>query len=504
MLWRRESVPAAELRSSISPGQLKEPRMKTPKVMLVCPPRTILRSSVKRCCTPIGLAYVAAVLEKNEVEVQVLDAFAEGYDTEEDVGGGYVKVGLSAVDIQQRISAFSPDFVGVTCAFTSEIGNATDVCRLVKKQDPRISVVLGGLHPTNYPLETLAMCPEIDFIILGEGEFRMLKLVRGERDFDGLVDGKTHTVNLPRTRIENLDELPFPARHLLKMDLYLKINKHISPYPRKQRTEQILTSRGCPGQCVFCTSSRFWGAKFRKRSPENVIEEMKYLIKEYGVEEFQFTDDSMTLDRARAMRIFEMMEPLDVIFCMANGTFVNSLDEELIRHMRRAGCYQITFSVESGSKRSLELMRKHVNLDRVKPLVRCSQRLGISCHATFVLGIPGEAPEDIRASFRFAANCDFDSASFFVVSPLPGSELYDLCVQQNYLTDTSFDKMDFKSAKINNPSLPPLLLERLIINQNTLFIVKYLVRHPVKFFRKYGLFMLNNPREIPKVFGRVT
>jgi anaerobic magnesium-protoporphyrin IX monomethyl ester cyclase len=474
------------------------------RVMLIIPPRNILKSSVKRCCTPIGMAYIAAVLEQNDIAVKILDSYAEGYDQEKDIGNDYVRVGLDDMQIKNKISEFCPDYVGVTCGFTSEIGNTFSICKLAKEVNQNIQVVVGGLHPSNYPQQTMDDCKEIDYLILGEGEYRMLKLVQGNCKFDGLAIAKTNMIIPATSRIENLDELPFPARHLLDMEIYLKINKHISPYPKRQRTEQILTSRGCPGQCIFCTSSNFWGHAFRKRSPENVLKEMQLLIEKYGVQEFQFTDDSMTLDRERAIKIFEMMKPLNVSFCMANGVYVNTLTPELIKVMKEAGCYQITFSVESGSRNSLRLMKKNVAIESVKSLVKYAKKLGISCHSTFVLGIPGETISDIKTSFRYASDCDFDSASFFIVSPLPGSELYDLCLSRKYLTDMSFEKLDFKSTKINNPDLPPAMLERLVVDENTWFIIRYLFKHPIKFLKKYGMFMLKNPKEIPKVFGRVT
>jgi len=475
-----------------------------PRVILVVPPRTILKSSIKRCCTPIGLAYIAAVLEKENIDIEILDSYAEGYNNEKDIGNGYIRVGLSENNIKSRIKNFNPDFVGVTCVFSSEITNTINICKLVKTVDSNIKVVVGGLHPSNYFSETLDMCPEIDFIILGEGEYRFLKLIKGEREFDGLVISKKRRVIPSRTRIQDLDSMPFPARHLLKMDIYININKHKSPYPKRERTEQILTSRGCPGRCIFCSSGRFWGHNFRTRNPENVIAEIKQLIKDYNIQEFQFTDDSMTLDMERAIKIFDMMKPLNVSFCMANGVFVNSLTKELIKKMKEAGCYQITFSVESGSKKSLRLMKKNVDLDRVKPLVDYAKKLGINCHAAFVLGIPGEEIEDIKKSFRFASYCDFDSVSFFIVSPLPGSELYDTCLSKGYLTDLSFQQLDFKSANINNPDLPSDLLEKLIRNEKTYFIIRYLLKHPFNFFKQYGIFMLKNPKKIPKVFGRAT
>lgn len=474
------------------------------KALLIYAPRTILKSSVKRCCTPLGLAYVAAVLEKERIDVKILDCYAEGYNHETDIGNGYILVGLNDKEIIKRIQAYNPDFVGVNCSFTFEMQNVYHICGIVKKANKNIKVVVGGLHPSNFPLETLEGSKDIDFIILGEGEYRFAELIKGKRDFDGLVIARNKKIVPAKTRIEELDALPFPARHLLKMDKYIKINKHISPYSKRKRVEQILTSRGCPGRCIFCNSSRFWGHVFRKRSPENVIKEMKELVKKYDIQEFQFADDTMTLDRERAMKIFDMMKPLNVSFCMANGVFVNSLTKEMIKKMKEAGCYQITFSIESGSERSLKLMKKSVHLDKVKPLVSYAKKLGISCHATAILGIPGEKLEDIRKTFKFVTYCDFDSVSYFTAAPFPGTELYDICIEKKYLDDVSFNRLDFKSARINNPKLPVELLLKLIENENIRFIRRYLLKHPFKFFKKYALFIFSNPREILKVFGRVT
>jgi len=461
------------------------------KVMLIVPPRTILKSSIKRCCTPLGLAYIGAVLEQNKIDVQILDCYAEGYDNENSLEDDYIRVGLSPNDIKDRIEEFSPEIVGVTCVFTSEIRNVIWICKLVKKTNSNIKVVVGGLHPSNYPEDTMEKCPEIDTIIPGEGEYKFLNCILG-KPYD----------NIPK--IENLDKLPFPARHLLKMDIYIKVNKHISPYPKEKRTEQILTSRGCPGKCIFCSSSNFWGHKFRVRSPENVLKEMELLINKYNIKEFQFTDDTMTLDKKRAMKIFELMKPLNVSFCMANGVFVNSLDKEMIKSMSEAGCYQITFSVESGSENSLKFMKKNVKLDRVKPLVDYSKSLGISCHATFVLGFPGETKEDIQKSFEFARKVDFDSVSYFIVAPLPGSELYDMCINMGYIDEMPFEKLDFKTAKIDNIFLKREDVEKMIIKENSRFIKRYLFKHPIKFFKKYGGYIRKNPTKFYKIFGRVT
>ena len=180
--------------------------MKDKKVLLIIPPRNILKSSVKRCCTPIGLAYIAAVLEKEKINVQILDAYAEGYDTEIEIEDEYLTVGLTDEQIKTKIKEYNPEFVGVTCGFTSEIINTYRICKLTKEVNPDIKVVVGGLHPSNYPFKTLDGCKEIDYIILGEGEYRMPKLVKGDENFEGLVIAKNRKINPIKEKIENLDE----------------------------------------------------------------------------------------------------------------------------------------------------------------------------------------------------------------------------------------------------------------------------------------------------------
>lgn len=469
------------------------------KVLLIVPPLNVRRSTIKRCCTPLGLAYIAGVLEEKGVDVQILDAHVEGYDNEQDIGNDYVKQGLSDNQIIKRIEDFNPDYVGVTCTFTNALQNIFHICNLTKEINNNIQVAIGGIHPTNYPLSVMNECDDIDYIILGEGEYRFPKLVNGERNFEGLAISKTRKIIPPIQRIENLDVLPLPARHLLQMEKYININKHISFYSKKGRVEQILTSRGCPGRCIFCTSSKFFGHKVRYRKPTSVIEEMRQLINEHGIEEFQFTDDNMTLDKKRFIELLRMMKPLNICFSMASGVYVNSLDKEIIREMLEAGCYHIAFAVESGSKDSLRRMKKNIDLPKVKPLVKYSQKLGIDCHGLFVLGIPHDTMKDVRQSVDFAKDCGFDSTSFFNASPLPGSELYDICISEGLLEDTSLNKIDFRSAKIQNPNLPPELFERMIRKENQKSIIKYLFQHPIKFWRKYGRFMTDNPREIRRM-----
>lgn len=475
------------------------------KVLLLKPPMYYAKVSIKRCTTPLGLAYTAAVLEKHGIKVKILDCYLEGYENVSEAFPGYVKVGLDDKDIKKVISEYNPDFVGITCVLSSEISNVFSVAKLTKEVNPGIKVVLGGLHPSLYPLQTMQACPEIDYIILGEGEYRFLELLKGNTEIDGIAIAKNKEIRLPTNKIEDLNKLPFPARHLLNMKKYIKINKCISPYPKKSRTEQVLATRGCPCNCFFCSTPRFVGHKLRVRTPKNVVTEMKHLIDQYGIEEIQFNDDNMTANSKYAIELFKSMKPLGIVFCMANGTMVNSLNKEVIHTMKQAGCYQITFSVESGSQNTLKFMRKSVNLERVKPLVKYAQSLGISCHVTMILGMPGETLEDAKKTFKFANYCCFDSASFFMICPIPGSDLYEFCKEKGYLyEDSLFEKFRFTDVTFKNPDYPAEYINELISKETTKFVRGNMIRHPIKAFKKYAQFIKRNPKEIIKILGRVT
>jgi len=231
---------------------------------------------------------------------------------------------------------------------------------------------------------------------------------------------------------------------------------------------------------------------------------MKLLVKDYEIEEFQFTDDNLTWDRARAMKIFELMkEELNVVWAAANGVVVMTLTPEMLKAMKESGCYQLTYSVEHGNQEVLyKIIHKSLNLKKVKPLVEEAKRLGIGLHATFVMGFPNETLEQVKDSFKFARDMDFDSVSFFVVSPIPGSKLYDECKSRGILKD-EHAYLDFKTSSIKLPYSEEELL-RLIEKGNAFFIKRFIIRHPIKAIKKYGFFIRRNPKQLFKIFGRVT
>jgi len=432
------------------------------KIMLIQPSNMMPIDSVRRLAPPLGLLYMGAVLKREGYKVNILDSTCEGYYNTISVKNNYIQYGLSDEDINKRINKFKPDVVGVSSMFSAQQENALHHCDLVKKIDKNIPVILGGIHPSLFPQESISH-KSVDYIIIGEGEFRLLKLLDAIEEgktsfkFDGVAfknDRGTHII-YRSTRIEDLDSIPFPARELVDFEKYIKIGVPYAPFPRRERTAQLLTSRGCPFNCNFCATVKYWGRTFRKRSVDNIMEEIDLLVNKYDVKEIQFVDDNMTIDRKRAMDLFKRMKDYDLSWCTPHGLMMKTLDKEMIKVMAESGAYQLTVAIESGSRRVLkEIIHKPIPPKReVKSLVNACHKNGIQVHGMFIVGFPGEKKEEMMQTLKYPFDVKFNSVSFFVANPTPGSELYKECKDKGYLVKGA--KVDFKAAEINIPKKSP-------------------------------------------------
>ena len=410
------------------------------KIMFLTPRYTLFKNDVRRCVTPLGLAYLGAYLEREGYEVKILDVANEGYNNIKP-NCEFITFGLNDEEIKEKIKEFQPDIVGVSCIFSTQAENAKEILKLVKEIDSEIFTMIGGSHPT-YDLLNVLDKNYVDFVVMGEGELPVSQLLLALNEGKDLskIGGLAYKsngnkiINTNKQYVENLDELAFPARHLLNMDMYFKINAPQNPYPQGKRVAQIITSRGCSAKCVFCTTTNFWGNRHRGRSAEKVIEEIKEMKEKYNIDEIQITDDNFTLNKERAMQILEGIKNLNLYWCAPQGIAVWALDEELLEKMKESGCYQLTFAVESGNQKVLnEIVKKPLNLQKVKPLVKKAKELGIKVHSFAICGLPGETIENMQETYDFVKNCNFDSASFFVATPLIGSELLETCKREGCL-----------------------------------------------------------------------
>jgi anaerobic magnesium-protoporphyrin IX monomethyl ester cyclase len=408
------------------------------KILLIQPPMTLFPWEKLSPTPPLGLAYLAGYLESKGYDVRIIDAFAEARQRGADKTG-LVHFGLSWEEIAQRIAQEKPDLVGINSLFSSQAVNMLKVARLVKEYDKDVPVVVGGAHPSSVPQDVLRNS-QVDFVVIGEGEYTFELLIRSLNGPKGIetIDGIGYRVNgkvkvSPKTSyIPSLDDLPFPARHLLRMELY---GSSRSAEQMRSPCTTIVTSRGCPMNCVFCSIHSVFGRKWRGRSPENVIAELKLLVDTYKIREIQFEDDNVALDKQRMAKICDLMvkERLDLKWSTPNGIAIWNLDAPLLQKMKRSGCYSLSFAIESGDPQTLKFIGKPINLPKAKEVIKQANKTGFFTHGFFVFGFPHETRTSIMNTLNFAVNSDLDVASFFIASPYPATRLYELMKKENML-----------------------------------------------------------------------
>lgn len=423
-------------------------RKKIEKCLLFIPPAITGKKLLDiNPLPPLGLGYIAAVLEQQGIEVKIVDCLLEGWSKGEvvNVSDDVIKIGLSEKDIEKIISDFSPDLVGVNNQFSRQYKNAHAIYRIAKNVNKDIVTVAGGAHPTVMPEFTL-QDPNLDFLVLGEGELTMEKLVKALsndvseiENIDGLgFKSNSKIIINPKVRyIEDLDKIPFPAYHLMNLEKYFGLR--MSHGTRKhKRFSPILTSRGCPAKCTFCTAHRVWGRKYRYRSPENVIEEMKILKYKYNVEELLIEDDNFTANIQRAEKICDLMikEGLDLEWDTPNGVAAFNLTKKLVKKMKEAGCYRLNIGVESGNQYTLnKIIKKPLSLAKVEEIINFCREIGLECGIFLVLGMPGDTIKGMWDSFRFARKVKIFNPFISIATPYPGSELYDICKKKKYIPE---------------------------------------------------------------------
>ncbi len=443
---------------------------------------------------PLGLAYLAAVLEK-EYSVAILDAFALGYDKPIEVKGGRIRYGLSNKEIGDRIEDFRPDIIGVSCLFSTQYYSTFELSCFIKGICPKTPLVLGGTHVSYYSTKIISETG-CDFIVIGEGEYTLKKLVEGINDgsdfsdIDGLVfkSGNGSTINPKTEYIKDLDSLPFPARHLLPMNVYFKLNKPHGSFAKFSPNTNIITSRGCPAKCTFCSIHTITGRRFRARSPQNVILELEELKKNYGIKEVQFEDDNLTLNNKRATQIFSLMieKGINIAWSAPNGIALWALNEQLIDMMKKSGCYRVSVAIESGDQYVLDkIIKKPLQLERVVPLLENFKRNGISTDALFVIGFPDETMEQIKNTFNFARTLPVDNVNYFFATPYPGTDLYKQCMDRKLLKDdVDFSKMKVNESNIETPEFSSAELEKMAAREIMIFRIMLLFRNPKAFFNR--------------------
>lgn len=439
--------------------------MKIKKVMLIIPPDTrpmdMLADKVRiGLVAPLGVAYIAAVLEQNGYDVKILDCVAEGYGKSSPYNNE-IRYGLTDSEIYQKLDYFKPDLVGVSCMFSNKAFDAHNVCKIVKYWNKNCITVMGGSHPTALPDETLKDV-NVNGVIKGEGEQALLQIIQSLNSEDYLIEfGKSELVDL--------DSLPLPARHLLPMDIYLSGQSAHSGL-KNTPMANISTSRGCPGRCSFCAIRTTFGDAYRERSPENVLAEIDHLVKTYHIKELHVEDDNFTANKKRAMAILQGVidRKYNLSINSPSGLAIFAMDEELLDKMKEAGYYSVSFAIESGVPWVLkELMHKHVDLEKAKRLVKYARSIDLKVKAFFILGMPGETKETMLQTVKFAGELGADWSLFFPATTLPGTEMDKTVRSNGWLVDPDLDfRYYFFKPNIKTPKFDPEFVIDLKENAN--------------------------------------
>ena len=411
----------------------------TLRILLFSTPACLARGTVEKPSfgiQPLGILYLASALNKwadFEYSIKVVDAYTFGH---------------SSNDVKNIITDFKPDVVGVS-AVTILIHDAQYICSLAKEISPDIITVIGGPHASTIPTDVVQH-KDTDIAVIGEGEIIFLELCRAiynQEEYQS-VSGIAYQnngniiVNDKIPPIDNLDEIPFPNLSLVP-DL-----EHYNPMPHWGKSghfSTMITSRGCPYDCSFCSVTVDQGQKYRYRSPENIVEEIVDLHKKYMVTEVSFRDGTFTTNKKRVEELCNLMikEKLNVEWSC--NVRANELDPELLLLMKKAGCNFVFYGIEQGNS---ELLWKHKKLrkEKVSEAARWVREAGIDVQGYFIMGMPEEDMSTLQETIDFAKSLPLNSAVFTILTPLPGTKVYDFCKQKELLLGLGWDQFDARAG----------------------------------------------------------
>lgn len=410
------------------------------KIVLISPPFP------NAVAPPLGLGYISSMLKQNGHDVVLLDAFNKSWE-----------------EIREFLISNRGDVYGISFT-TSNRFDGFKLARLMKSINPDAKVITGGVHPTLCPEQCLNYC---DIVVRGEGEHTVLDLINTVEENKDLTkvlgisfkkNGKIiHNTNRPFT--ENLDEFPFPDFSqfppldsyapyedlILDLGVYAKMNK-----------APMITSRGCPYRCIFCSSSNFWGHKFRFRSAKNVVDEVEWLNQDFKVDYIRFFDDNVTYNKKRLVEICQEIQrrKLDIVWRCEGRVNRIFVDFRTLQEMKKAGCHLIEYGIESGSQAGIDALKKDITLEEAERAIELTRKAGIAVKAFFIIGNPAETKKTIEKTRRFVQKNPPDILTLSLLQVYPGTALFELAKSQGLIDETIWSQDTGPSVRGHIYGLP--------------------------------------------------
>ena len=426
------------------------------KVLLINPPQKYFNQSLGfNVYFPLGLLGIASMV-RDICAVEILDCLITDFEVKRT--GDFTVFGTPLDKVKEYIEKVNPDIVGITTPFSSQAENAKAISRICRDINPKMTVIFGGPHASVRYKNMLeeGFC---DYCVIGEGEVTFREFIQrvisksDVFDIEGLAYIKDNTVKyMPRKFLVNLDELPLPSYDLIDCNAYLD-----SPYLYKSRSAipeksiSMITSRGCPFDCTFCSIELHMGKRFRYHSPDYVIRHLLLCIEKMGIRKFHFEDDNISQNKKRFEEILDRIieNNIQINWDTPNGIRADTLDYNILKKIKQSGCISLQLAIESGNQRILnDVIKKHSSLDYVLKIIEYCYELEIKLAAFFVIGFPGETINDIKETIALALRL-YKSYNVLPIllfaTPLYGTELYKICMEKG-LVDKNFTDDDLATA----------------------------------------------------------
>jgi len=405
---------------------------------------------------PINLLYLASYLKQKGLDSKIYELGA--FDSDRVVvENGRVRCGMSDDEITKIINEEKPKIISLGCMYSRHYIDIITIARLIKKINPSIKVILGGNHATAF-CDMVLKEASFDFIVRGEGEVTFYELCKAilsdNKDFKNInglayrdIDNAIIKTG-PRELIKDLDEVS-PDYSLLEVKKYAGVS-YESPFLMRYPAIGITSSRGCPGKCVYCTIKAVWGRSWRAKTAKKTVDEIELLHNNYGIQEFNFLDDSASLDKERWVGICDeiIKRKLDIRWNTPNGIAHWTLDKHILDKMKAAGCYRVTFGIESGNVEIRKFLGKPFPLYQAKEMIQYANKIGMWTICTNILGFPYETKEAMADTVKFAKISGSDFVTFFILAPHVTSDVYSYFKKEGLLDfDFIFSNNEFDQKK---------------------------------------------------------